>query len=179
MQTIKFPRLETERLVLRLFTLDDVPEVARLAGDKKIADTTAQIPHPYNEQMAEEWIESHLPLYQQGKLLNFAVDSKKENSLVGTVGFVIEQQHQRAELGYWFGVRFWGNGYCTEAARVAVDYALSNLKLNKITARVYSSNPASSRVLSKLGFTLEGVLKENTISNGIVLDEECWAKFNT
>ncbi len=101
------PEIKTERLLLRPFELSDADDIQRLAGDKAIADTTLNIPHPYEDGMAEEWIATHRPKFEAGELVNFAIVSKASNELMGAIGLIIVPQFERAELGYWIGKPFW------------------------------------------------------------------------
>jgi len=161
----KYPLLETDRLVLRRFTLDDAPTVQRLAGDKKIADTTTNVPHPYEDGMAEEWINTHELRYKEGTLLNFAITLRNSGDLVGAIGLIIQPAHFLAELGYWIGKPYWGAGYCTEAARAVIEYAFQVLKLNKISASFMIRNPASGRVMEKLAMKSEGAFRQHIMKN--------------
>jgi RimJ/RimL family protein N-acetyltransferase len=154
------PTLETPRLVLRPFALSDAPEVERLAGERAIADTTINIPHPYPPGAAAEWIESHAPAYRAGTLHSFAVVERESGNLVGAVGLVVKAAHRRAELGYWIGVAWWNRGYATEAARAALRYAFETLGLNRVQATHFLRNQASGRVMRKLGMTHEGCSRQ-------------------
>lgn len=157
----ELPTLKTHRLILRSFQLNDAPDVQRLAGDRAIADTTLNIPHPYKDGMAEEWIRTHPPKFQAGELANFAVTLQKTRVLIGAIGFVITRLSDQAELGYWIGRPFWGQGYCTEAGRAIMQYGFNDLSLNRIQALHFSRNPSSGRVMQKLGMTKEGVLRQH------------------
>ena len=142
--------------MLRPFALSDAADVQRLAGDRSVADTTLTIPHPYLNGMAEEWIARHAPGFEAGTLAVFAITLRPSGELVGAVGLVIERSADRAELGYWIGAGSWNLGYSTEAGHALVDYGFENLALNKICAHHFKRNPASGRVLQKLGMRLEG-----------------------
>jgi [ribosomal protein S5]-alanine N-acetyltransferase len=155
------PSLQTERLELRPFSFADSARVQALAGAKEVASTTLNIPHPYEDGMAEEWIGTHAPGYESGTLASFAVIERSMLSLVGAVGLVITPKHARAELGYWIGVPFWNRGYATEASRAIVHFGFSELDLNRICAQHLVRNPASGRVMQKLGMTHEGRLRQH------------------
>lgn len=158
---VEQPALETERLRLRPFTLDDAADVERLAGAHEIADTTLNIPHPYRPGVAEAWILSHKQLFRAGLLFNFAVTLKSSAELVGAIGLRAEPVHVRAELGYWIGLPYWNRGYCTEAASAVVRYAFETLGLNRVHASHLTRNPASGRVMQKLGMSHEGRLRQH------------------
>ncbi|HSL71791.1 MAG TPA: GNAT family protein, partial [Longimicrobiales bacterium] len=80
---------------------------------------------------------------------------------LGAVGLRIEQLHRRAELGYWIGVPYWSQGYCTEAARAVLRFGFEALELNRIHASYLARNPASGRVMQKLGMQYEGQLRQH------------------
>ena len=155
------PTIETKRLRLRPFELSDAKDVQRLAGDGAIADTTLNIPHPYEDGMAEEWISTHQPKFESGELLNFAIVSRTSDKLIGAIGLRIVPRFERAELGYWIGKPYWKNGYCTEAGRAVLQYGFSVLKLNRIHASHLKRNPASGRVMQKLGMVHEGCARQH------------------
>lgn len=157
------PTLNTERLVLRPFTLADAVDVQRLAGDKAIASTTMNIPHPYEDGMAEEWIGTHQEEFDGGKSVTFAIVRAQDDALIGAISLVIGRQHRHAELGYWVGKPYWGNGYCTEAAREVLDYGFQVLDLHRIYARHLARNPASGRVMIKIGMQYEGCMRQHVL----------------
>jgi RimJ/RimL family protein N-acetyltransferase len=164
------PRLETERLVLRRFRLEDAPEVQRLAGAREVAAGTMEIPHPYPDGAAEAWISR-----TESDSRTFAVERREDGALVGAIGLRIEPEHDRGELGYWVGVPYWGRGYATDAARAVVRYGFEVEGLNRIYAFHFSNNPASGRVLEKAGMRHEGVRRRHTLKRGEYLDSECYA----
>ena len=156
-----WPRLTTDRLVLRPFSHEDAKDVQRLAGDWEVAATT-EVPHPYEDGMAEEWIGGHEAAFQRGSEIVFAI-TLGSGGLVGAIGLSINEKHRRGELGYWIGTAFWNNGYCTEAVRAVVRYGLEELVLNRIEARHMTKNPASGRVMAKAGMKLEGVMRQQVL----------------
>jgi len=165
------PTLEAKRLVLRPFTLADAADVQRLAGDRAIAATTGgNIPHPYEDGMAEEWISGHQEKYEKGDAVHFAIVLRCDNSLIGAIALTVSQDATRAELGYWMGKDYWGQGYCTEAARPVVQYGFEVLKLNRIHACHFGGNPASGRVLQKIGMTYEGCRRQHFCKWGVFED---------
>ena len=155
------PTLQTERLILREFALEDAPDVRRLAGEPEIARTTLLIPHPYEDGMAEAWISSQRPAYEAGEHVNFAVTLRGEGTLVGSITLGLNPRDDNGELGYWIGVPYWGRGYCTEAAREVVRYGFEDLGLHRIHASHFGSNPASGRVMQKIGMSYEGTRREH------------------
>jgi RimJ/RimL family protein N-acetyltransferase len=154
------PVLRVERLVLRPFELRDAPAVQRLAGAREVADTTLNIPHPYPDGGAELWIATHQPAWVARERVVYAVTDAGSDELRGAIGLELSMRNMRAELGYWIGLPFWNCGYCTEAARALLEFGFETLGLHRIQARHLTRNPASGRVMQKVGMTLEGVNRD-------------------
>jgi RimJ/RimL family protein N-acetyltransferase len=165
------PQLRTERLVLRGFTPTDAPRVRELAGERDIASTTLRVPHPYEDGMAEAWIATHPRLLEEGTSLSLAILLAETDEFLGAVGLEINAENERAELGYWIGKPYWGNGYCTEAAWAVMRHAFEELRLNRIVAHHFARNPASGRVMEKLGMKREGCLRRHIKKWGEFEDE--------
>ncbi len=167
--------LLTKRLQLRHFELSDGPRVQELAGDRDIADTTLNVPHPYEDGMAEEWILTHRPKFESGELVNYAIVLNQSQILIGAIGLTINKIFNRAELGYWIGKGYWNYGYCTEASKAVVYYGFHRLGLNKIHAHHLLRNPASGKVMEKIGMKKEGTLREHVIKWGKYEDYACYS----
>lgn len=152
----------TERLRLRPFRLADAPEVQRLAGAKKIADTTAAIPHPYEDGMAETWIAGHTEEHRRGSGRHWAVTEQETGTLIGAISLMdVNEEISQAELGYWIGVEYWNKGYASEAAAAVVAWAFDSLGLNRVHAHHFTRNPASGAVLRKAGMRHEGSRRQH------------------
>jgi ribosomal-protein-alanine N-acetyltransferase len=170
----ELPRIMTARLLLRPFSLADAAEVQRLAGDRDIASTTASIPLPYEDGVAEQWIATHQRRFEQGTGLDLAITHDAEGALVGALGLRFEPEHDRAELGYWIGKPYCVRGYATEAARALVHYGFATLGLHRIYARHFTRNPASGRVLYKIGMQHEGHRRQHEKKWGVYEGEELY-----
>lgn len=164
------PNLETPRLVLRPFGDEDAADVRRLAGDRAIADTTLRIPHPYPDGAAGAWIATHAVSFAAGHGLTLAIILRERRDLIGAIGLEINPDQQRAELGYWIGRPYWNQGYATEAGRAVVAYGFDVLGLHRIYADHLTRNPASGRVMAKLGMRPEGILREHVVKWGLYED---------
>ncbi len=160
------PIINTERLILRPFSISDAEEVQRLAGAKEVYETTANVPHPYEDGMAEKWISTHASTFYNDFGVSLAITDRKDGKLIGAIGLVANKQNHRAELGYWIGHPFWGNGYCTEVAKELIRYGFDELEYHKITARHMEANPASGRVMEKAGMKKEGIFQDDTFKDG-------------
>jgi len=143
------PVLETQRLILRAPRFEDAKRVAALVNDRRIAENTARIPHPYGIADAKEWIGAVVSQSAETYLITVGGEA------IGACG--LDLRDGVPELGYWLGVPFWGNGYATEAARALIDHAFADLGHVVLTAGARVSNPASRRVLEKCGFQWSGV----------------------
>jgi RimJ/RimL family protein N-acetyltransferase len=179
--------LETARLVLRAARLEDAKRVAALVNDRRIAENTARIPHPYTVDDATEWIRAALSQSATSYVITIAGEvigacgldmPPPQLSLSPTLpsaargGSGTDTGEGRAELGYWIGVPFWGCGYATEAARCLIDHAFGDLGYEVLTASARVSNPASRRVLEKCGFQWTGVglCRIRAISSSVPVD---------
>jgi RimJ/RimL family protein N-acetyltransferase len=145
------PVLETKRLALRAPTLADAKTVAALADDRRIAENTARIPHPYREADAEGFIAG---ANKAGGEAVFLI-TLRDGTVIGACGLVT--QEATPELGYWLGVDYWGKGYATEAMQAVIDYAFTDLEHKALQAGSRVTNPASRHVLEKCGFQWTGV----------------------
>jgi len=164
--------LETSRLVLRPLIVDDAPAIARLAGRREIADTTLAIPHPYSEEQARVWLSSQAGADNtKPRHIIFAATLKSDGQLIGAIGLHnVDQEHALAEMGFWIGVEFWGRGYATEGAARVVRFAFEELNLNRVFACYMVRNPASGRVLEKVGMKREGLLRQRVRKWGVFED---------
>ena len=144
------PVLETKRLALRAPRLVDAKTVAMLANDRRIAENTARIPHPYKTSDAESFIGG---ASQAGEVV-FLI-TLRDKTVIGACGIML--QEDTPELGYWLGVPYWNQGYATEALHAVIDYVFTDLAHEALQAGSRVTNPASRRVLEKCGFQWTGV----------------------
>jgi len=143
--------LETERLSLRKPTLADVKAIARLANDRRIAEMTRRLPHPYLTDDAVAFVST---LADAGGETVFLIE--RDHQPVGMVG-VDWREAESPELGYWLGVEHWGQGYATEAARAVIDYTFEEFSVEHLVSGARVANPASRNILEKCGFQWSGV----------------------
>jgi len=144
--------LETQRLVLRAPQLVDGKAIAALANDRRIAENTARIPHPYRQADAESWI-AGVKADMEGETYLITLSN---GTVIGGCGFDM-REGPAPEIGYWLGARHWGKGYATEAVRALIDHAFTNLDHKALQSSVRVTNPGSRRVLEKCGFQWTGV----------------------
>jgi [ribosomal protein S5]-alanine N-acetyltransferase len=164
------PTLETARLKLRPYTEADIPELLPLIGTREVAATTLRIAHPYTEQDAKAFLE----LSKDPDKLWLAITLRSDNRQIGGIGLRVDKQHQHADLGYWLGVPFWGRGYATEAGTEILRYGIETLALHRIFASHFKHNPASGRILKKIGMKYEGCQREHLLKWDRFLDSELY-----
>jgi RimJ/RimL family protein N-acetyltransferase len=143
--------LETERLTLRRPTLADVQAIAQLANDRRIAENTRRLPHPYLQDHAVEFVRATSS--DSGEAV-FLIE--QNHSPLGMVG-IDRTTPDAPELGYWLGVEHWGQGFGTEAARAVIDFFFEESEAEHLIAGARVANPASRNILEKCGFQWSGV----------------------
>jgi len=160
------PVLETKRLTLRAPTLRDAKAVAVLANDRRIAENTARIPHPYKLTDAENFIAGANKA--DGETVFLIV---RNGTIMGACGVAVADPNA-PELGYWLGVPHWGQGFATEALHAVIDFAFSEFEHSALHAGARVTNPASRRVLEKCGFQWTGVglYRINAIKSSAPID---------
>jgi RimJ/RimL family protein N-acetyltransferase len=173
--------LATERLVLRAPRSDDAKAIASLINDRRIAENTARIPHPYSLADAHTFLAETNRDPREPSFLIALTDG----TVIGGCGIHVLGAGD-PELGYWIGVPHWGRGYVTEAARALIDHAFGALGYQQLTSRARVSNPASRRVLEKCGFQWTGVsliriraLKSSAPVDCFRLDRGLWASLRS
>jgi RimJ/RimL family protein N-acetyltransferase len=169
------PTLETARLRLRPFTLADAPLVQAMAGDRRVAEPTLNIPHPYPAGLAEQWIGTHVANAAEGRIYTFAIERQSDAVLMGAIGINPVVAHYRAEIGYWLGVAYWNQGFMSEAARRVTAFGFAELGLHRVQATCYARNPASARVMEHLGMQREGLLRGYVWKDGVPEDALMYA----
>jgi RimJ/RimL family protein N-acetyltransferase len=163
------PTLHGERCTLRPWNAGDIPELPRLADNRRVArNLTHLFPHPYSINDAVAWVA--LNTSATPRLFAFAIEV--EGKLAGGCGVSPFDGvfHRTAEIGYWLGEPFWGKGIATDATRAAVAWAFEDRKFARLEAGVFEWNPASMRVLEKNGFRREGVVRKSVEKDGRLLD---------
>ena len=144
--------IKTKRLILRPIGNRDAQNISTLAGDIEIARMTGAIPYPYPVISAEFFIMTNRENRRRGLCYNYAVTLRDNDQLMGVVGVFRRGENAAFELGYWLGKPYWNHGYTTEASAAILREAQNHLGVSHIAAGVFVDNPASMKVLKKLGF---------------------------
>ena len=148
--------IKTERLVLRPLTLEDAPAFSKLASDYDIAKMTGSIPHPFPLFSAEFKIMYMRRQKERGLAYPYAI-TRNGRELMGVIDLFRSAPDAALEIGYWIGKPYWGQGLATEAAKAVIQEARDTLGVKALLAGAFVDNPASLRVLDKLGFRPTGV----------------------
>jgi ribosomal-protein-alanine N-acetyltransferase len=171
-----YPRLSTRRFRFRPFSLADIAPFTALASEHRIADTTIGVPHPYTAEFARMWMSTHSQAWDARRALHWAALSIGEEQIVGYAGLHnIDMQRGQAELRFWVGC---GVKRCENAAEwseAVVEFALTELALNRIYALQLERHRLTARVLSTIGMRQEGLVRKRVHKGGLVEDIVCWA----
>lgn len=143
-----YPPLSTTRLSLRRPQSRDAAAIAQIVGKWDVARRLARVPHPYSLDDAAYFLERVVP-----NEWVWAITLTGCDDFIGVMGLTPGQQGERAELGYWLGAEHWGLGIATEAGHAVLSFGFDHLHLATVTSAYFEDNPASGRVLVKLGFT--------------------------
>jgi RimJ/RimL family protein N-acetyltransferase len=156
------PNLATSRLLLRQFVLGDAKSIQFLLRNKNVVKTTATIPHPYPNGLARKWIIGLNKRIKDNQEFTWGITSLETNELIGAISLLNYNKHNKhVEIGYWIGFPFWNNGYCTEAGEKVLEFGFKKLGLNRIFGCHFPHNPASRKVLKKLGMKKEGIFRKH------------------
>ena len=170
-----FPRLETERLILRCFDLPDANAVQKLLDDPEVVGNLMGNMLPYSLADAEAMIVRGRSAFKAGGAYMFAVVRKSNDDLVGYCNLELQPNHHQAEIAYWIGRPYWWQGYATEAAKAVLAYGFETLGLQRIYAYVLKRNQAALRVLEKAGLSLEDSQSLTIHKDGIPEDVEVYS----
>jgi RimJ/RimL family protein N-acetyltransferase len=160
---------------IRNWTLDDAADLAAVLNNKKIHDNLRDgLPFPYTEDDARNYIQ-------------FVLDTPKDNAyyraivcegkVIGSIGLLRKENIHRltAELGCYIAEPYWSTGIVTSAVKETCSWVCANTDIIRIFAEPFARNAASCRVLEKAGFSFEGVMRDNAIKNGELIDMKLYA----
>lgn len=159
-------RLETERLILRRFTVEDAQDMFdNWAHDPEVAKYVTWAPHP-DAAATKELLTLWSAQAEEMDTYNWCIVWKQSGEAIGNISVVrLHERAETAEIGYCLSARFWGQGIMTEAFRAVIAYLFTCVGVNRIEARHDTRNPASGRVMEKCGMTKEGVLRQRERNN--------------
>ncbi len=166
-------QLDVGEWQIRSWRPEDEATIVKYANNRKVwINLRDRFPHPYTEQDARDWIQSAT---QQNPETHFVIASAQE--AIGGIGLRLQEDvHRRsAEIGYWLGEPFWGQGVATRALCALTEYGFAHFDLVRIFATVFEWNPASARVLEKAGYQYEGRLRKSVTKDGKTIDQLLYA----
>ena len=175
---LPFQNLESERLLLRQITPDDVNEIFALRSNP---ETMKYIPRPLATTKDDAM--GHIKMIQDkivsNEGINWAITEKGNPKMIGIIGhYRIRWEHFRSEIGYMLLPEYQGKGIITEAIQLLVDYGFNEMKMHSLEAIIDPENTASARVLEKNNFVKEAHFKENEFYDGKFLDAVVYSILN-
>jgi len=167
--------IKSKKFILRPFKRGDEASLLKNINNRKIAKNTLAILYPYKPKYARFWIKHNLKLNREKnkEKINFAIDVNGE--VIGGIGFKNIKGH-RAEIGYWLGEKYWGQGITTSALKKITEYGFNKLKLRRLEIGIFPFNKASMRVAEKAGYQYEGRLKKFVLKDKKLVDSLLFAK---
>lgn len=160
--------IKINELGIRNFREDDRAAIAELANNEKVAANLLDMfPHPYTQRDAAMWVDM---VNRQDPVTDFAVTL--DDRFIGVIGAKLKEDVYRvsAEIGYWLGEPYWGRGYMTRVVSAFSAESFDRYTVQRLYAGMFSTNPASGRVLEKAGYRKEAVLKNAIVKNGVIQD---------
>ncbi len=172
MEKIGTKRIDTERLILRKFTLDDAEDMYNnWASDPEVTKFLTWSPHgsaDFTRTLLEDWISR----YEEGDYFNWVIEYKETGRAIGNISVVkLDEKVDAAEIGYCMSRSYWGQAIMPEALKAVIDYLFDEAGLNRVAACHDSNNPKSGRVMEKAGMKLEGTLRCAGINNLGICDK--------
>jgi RimJ/RimL family protein N-acetyltransferase len=162
--------LKSERLILRPPSPEDAPHVECFVSDRRVAEMTALIPHPYPRGAALDWIHLTERQWLEGLKASFVICLRGSGTLVGAISYFRDGTRDN-EVGYWIGVPHWGRGYATEALKCLLRYAFENLEACHVDSYHFAHNLASGRVMQKAGMKFIGRTPLGASRGGVAYDD--------
>lgn len=172
----EFPQLKTDRLILREMTLGDAEFYFRHFNNDKVVEGSC-FPGPKTLDAAKEELELYcIRPFKENRGIRWGIVRKNSNELIGTCGYYDwNKTSRRAEIGYDLDPAHWGQGIMTEALQAVLEYGFEKMGLNRIQAIIDSKNTRSVKLVRRLGFKKEGVLRQRSYFNGQFRDDVCFS----
>jgi [ribosomal protein S5]-alanine N-acetyltransferase len=162
----EIPSFETERIILRKITMNDLEDIFEYGSDEEVSKYVTWDRHKTTND-TKEFIEFVLGRYEKGEIAPWGIELKEKGKFIGTVDFVSwSPYHNNAEIGYVLSKSYWGKGITTEAANEIIRFGFEKMDLVRIQARCFMENKGSERVMEKLGMIYEGVIRKGMFTKG-------------
>ena len=169
-------RMETDRLILRKYVIEDAEDMYNnWASDPEVTKFLTWPTHPsvdITRMLLQDWI----PKYEDGGYFNWVIELKENGRAIGNISVVrLKEEIEAAEIGYCMSRAYWGQGIMPEALRAVMDFLFDEVGLNRVAAYHDANNPKSGRVMDKAGMKFEGVLRQARRNNLGICDEVWYA----
>ncbi len=164
-------------VTIRTWTLEDLPNLVLYANNINVWNNMRNyFPYPYTEEIGKAWLEETVKAVP---IVNLAIDL--DGQAIGGIGLILNSDVyvMSAELSYWIGEPYWGQGITTEAVRQMVEYTFCYYDVVRLYSEVFETNKSSMRVLEKNGFYLEGVRRKAVLKNSVLMDDYIWVKLRS
>ena len=171
--TVSLPEtIETERLILRPYRWDDIDDLMKFAVHEEWS-RYIRPPFPYSRENAREFLADRVGLSRPDQTV-WCI--QREKQMIGDVGFAWHTKNRAAEIAYSLSPEHWNQGLMAEACRAAIDTVfVGNEALNRIYAAIDTRNAASIKLVEKLGMAREGILRQNRMQKGQLVDDAWYA----
>ncbi|MGE7916891.1 GNAT family N-acetyltransferase [Lysinibacillus xylanilyticus] len=165
-----FPVLNTDRLILRELQINDAHAILNCFSNPDVLRHYGQNPLTSLDQV-KQIINNFSKNYDEKRGIKWGIELKGQEGIIGTIGFQEwSTEHRRAEISYALFPESWGKGYAMEAVNRVISFGFQEMDLVRIGAIVFTENDASNKLLTKLGFEKEGILKKYMHQNNVPYD---------
>jgi len=156
-----------ERVSIRPLKFSDASDLYENVKDKEIVAWTMTIPHPYPKDGALKFIRKARYNMRKKRSYPFGIVLKETGKVIGVVELMtFDWKNKNAEIGYWLGRKYWGEGLMIDAVKLVLRFGFGGLKLHRIYGKLFEENTGSARILEKSGFKLEGRMREERYRYG-------------
>ena len=172
MAKVKFSgkiKLIGKKIILREVRDSDIRSIIRFAKVKKVSKFT-DLPHPFSLKDAYKLIGEIRHGIKTGESYQLGIELPSIKKVIGIIGLTNIDEHKKAELEYWLGRKYWGQGIAKEAVKLILNFGFRKLRLNRIYAKTVPENINSWKLLKKCGFSYEGRLRETLFEEGRFVD---------
>ncbi|WP_085524038.1 GNAT family N-acetyltransferase [Tuberibacillus sp. Marseille-P3662] len=170
------PTLETDRLLLRKLSLNDLDDIFEFSSDPEVAHHMTWEINKSKDETLNHFIKIVIDGYEKGQSAEWALVLKESHKVIGTCSFVDwSNEHKKAELGYVLNKNYWGHGFASEAIKALIRYGFEVIHLNRIEGGCDTDNIGSEKVMLKVGMTFEGTLRQNEFIKGEFRDTKVFS----
>lgn len=168
--------IETKRLILRRFKIDDAMEMYKnWASDKEVTKFLSWPPHK-DDEVSKSIINLWIKETESEKNYHWCIELKENSEAIGSIGVVnVAENIEAIEIGYCIGKKYWGQGIMSEAFKALIDFFFQEVQVNRIVAKHDTNNPGSGKVMRKCGLKLEGIKRQGGRNNNGICDLACYA----